>query len=217
MQFRTAWAAALLGSVVLAGTLPAADDPPFLYDIVINGETFTVEGNRAVTVESRLHQGVKYDIALRLSQTQRWPLNTVQFDYDLGFEVADDEDQQVRTATLRHELGFTVTVTDMGGPLPEKSRKEMLDRLIAAMTKRLAAEKATDVKMAKPMERKFKQTPATGVTITYGDQDGFSRVCVIYLLSTPTFFCACTLECFEPDKDDAMPLVQRTLESFRPN
>ncbi len=107
--------AAMLGVGLLTSTLAAQTRPePVLYDLVIDGESFTVEINRSLKVQSKKKPGVSYEIALRVAPSQRLLLNRLQFDYDRGYEVTDDVGKNVRTATLNHELGYTMVVSDVG-------------------------------------------------------------------------------------------------------
>ena len=58
-----------------------AEGPPLTYEVVINGETFRVEGNRRVKLESKEHPGTSYDVAVRVSPTQHRRLDSVELDY----------------------------------------------------------------------------------------------------------------------------------------
>ncbi|MGE3408400.1 MAG: hypothetical protein AB7I37_16395 [Pirellulales bacterium] len=209
----------LIGSgLLLTGgpdTSRAQEEQPVVYDLVIDGEAFSVESNREVTLSSKKKKGVQYKVALRLARQQRRVLNSLQFDYDLGFDVEDDGGAEVRTVLLTHELGFSLSVADLGGLLPEEARAKVLDKLTEAMSKRLEAEKVADLQVSQPENRKFKKVTAREVQFSYTDSDGFSRGGVIFVAATDKTCCTCTLEYFLPDKETALSLSTKTLGSIR--
>ena len=45
--------------------------PPVTYEVQINGESFPVEANRAVKVDSQEKPGVGYNVAVRVAPTQQ--------------------------------------------------------------------------------------------------------------------------------------------------
>lgn len=202
-------------SMALPSSVLAAEEQPTMYEIIINGETFAIEGNREVTLDTKQKKGTQYKVALRLAQLQRWVLNSVQFDYDLGFDVDDDGDAGVRTAKLSHELNFTLSVTDLGGGLAAAAQQEVLEKLAEAMTKRLAAERAKDIKTLKPFTRKLRQVAVRGLEISYTDSDGFGRGCMIFVTESNKLCCTCTLEYPSPDMDDALAIAEKTIGSLR--
>ena len=86
------------------------ESPPTTYEIQINGESFLVEVNRLVKLESEQNPGQSYEVALRVAPTQHRTLNTFRFDYDLPARLHDDEGRRQRTVRLTHELGFTMQI-----------------------------------------------------------------------------------------------------------
>ena len=194
---------------------PARPADPVRYDLLLNGESFSLEANRAVTLTSAEHPGTKYEVALRIAQLQPLRLNSVELEYDRGFAVTEDRGQDVRTATFEHNLGFGLTLTDYGAPLPAEAVKTVLDTHRDLREKLYRGASATDIKVSQPFEKKLKQATAQGVTITCTDDDGFGLTSLVLVLEGETFCCACLVEMFDADKEDALPLVERLLDSIQ--
>jgi len=158
----------LLTAIILA-TGPAAEAeptpaaPPLCYELQINGESFLVEANRMVKLESKEKPGVTYNVAVRVSPTQRLRLNTLQFEYELPAKVVDDGKRENRSVRLTHELGFSILLTDLGQPLEPKAQEETLKALAESVAGELRAEKAAGIDVSEPHERKFAGSSARGL------------------------------------------------------
>lgn len=204
---------------ILASVAAQAADPrpePTLYELVINGESFTVEANRAHKLQSKKNPAVTYDVALRVAPVQRLALNRVHLDYDRGFAVADDANANVRTATLKHELGFTIVISDVGRGLEQAARRQVLDTLQKSMEKSFRDDKAENLKAAARHERKFLHADAEGVTIQYHDAAGTAHTCLLYVLAGKEFTATAIVQFQDADHEDILPLVKKTLDSVQP-
>ena len=91
---------------------------------MINGEIFLIEANRLHKLSSKQKPGVAYEVALRVAPTQQLKLNSVQFEYDRLGTVEDDRGPLRRTVRLTHELGFSMLITELGGPLKPEDQDE---------------------------------------------------------------------------------------------
>jgi hypothetical protein len=192
---------------------PAAGEPP-RFDVSINGENFIVEGGRLTRLKSTAHPGTEYRIAVQLAQMQHWKLNSLQFDYQSGFEVTDDGKPVSRTATLRHSLGFVVAITDFGGPLPTKSTADALKLLVDSVQKSLADSGAKDLKVGKTQRSKLGSNTVDSVALRYLGADGAGRSSTVYLVTAEKFACSCLLQCQDEDRKEAVDLVKSSLESM---
>jgi hypothetical protein len=194
-----------------------APDPPLArYEISINGEHFTVDGDRVTKLKSSENPKTTYEVAVRLAQLQRWKLNNAQFDYDKGFSVSDDLKSPLRTATLKHGLGFVMTVSDLGAVMTAEAQDRNLTQLADRLVNSYHAAKATAVDVTEPQRKKLGSSDVSGVTIRYDDADGVGHITLCYFVTGEAFTCSSTVQCLEADRDDVMPLVRPTLESFRP-
>lgn len=189
--------------------------PASTYEVQINGENFEVEANRVVKLESKEKPGVVYNVAVRVAQTQRVRLGNVQFEYDLPAKVVEDGSRANRSMRLTHELGFSILLTDLGSTLDTKAEEDALKMLVESVTSALQEEKATAVDVSGTHERKFDGSSARGVTVRYRDAKDFGHVCLLYVLTGPTFAVSCVAEYVEDDGDDVLPLVKKTLDSVR--
>lgn len=194
---------------------PARPADPLRFDLLIDGESFSLEANRAVTLRSETKPGTTYEVALRIAQVQPLRLNSVELEYDRGYAVTDDRRAEIRTATFEHSLDFGLTITDYGAPLPADAATNVLDTHAALREKLYRGIDATDVQVSQPFHRKFAGASARGVTITCTDDAGQGLTSLVLVLEGETFCCACLVEMYDADKDDALPLVERLLESVR--
>jgi hypothetical protein len=194
---------------------PPGSGPPLTYELIINGEAFQVEANRAVKLESRKQPGVVYDVALRIAPTQRVRMNTFRFDYDLPAQIHDDGGRKQRSVRLVHELGFTMLLTDLGGPVDPSDRDKALTILTDSVEKSLDQRKVTDVKLGEPRDLSFDGAGGRGRTIHYQDAQGFGHTDVVCLLAGEGFAATCVVEYVDADAEDVVPLIRRVLDSVR--
>lgn len=202
----------------VAGAARAQSRPvtPSTYELIINGESFLVEANRTVKLQSKQEPGVSYRVALRIAPTQRLRLNSVRFDYDCLARVEDDHKRTQRTVRMRHELGLTMLITDLGQPLPEKAPDEALKILVGSVTETFRKLKAEQLTVTEPRDRKFVGTAGRGVVIRYRDEQDLGRTCHVYVLNGPDFAVSCIVEYLDEDLDNVKWVVKKTLDSFRP-
>ena len=210
----------LLPFLLLAAGRPARADqtsgtPPLTYELMINGESFLVEADRQVKLESPEKPGVTYDVALRIALRQRVRLNTLEFQYDWPARVEDDHRKPHRTVRIRHELGFTMLITDLGQPLDDEEQTETLKILKESTVQSLRESRMGDISVSDPPPRKFDGADGHGVIIRYQDREGFDQTCLVYLLTGPTFAGSCVVNYFEIDEGTIVPKVKSTLDSIR--
>jgi len=208
--------AALAVSLVTTSALGQTDAVPRTYELMINGESFAVRENKVETLTS-VKSGAKYVVTLRIAPTQRMELNTVQFDYDWLFRVEDDRGQKARKVRLSHELGFTITINDLGGPLdPEQQGSALKDLVQEVAAGYQAMQNVKAVKVEEPHHRKFGDTSASGDSIRFIDAEDIRHVCLVYVISGRGFAVTCLIQFLEEDFDEIKGLIQGTLESFQP-
>jgi hypothetical protein len=216
-MFRTIAAAAAALAAVGLPTLAAPEAlTPSTYEVQINGESFRVEANRQVKLESKTKPGVTYTVAVRVAPTQQVRLNTIQFDYDLPAKVETNGPSENRSARLTHELGFSVLLSDVGRSLDAKAEEKALDILAKSVIGTLREAKAAGLEVSAPHQRKFDGSAARGETIRYRDAKGLQHVHLLYVFSGPSYAATCVTEYLDNDGDDVLPLVKRILDSVRP-
>ncbi|MGO8690482.1 MAG: hypothetical protein ACLQLG_12740 [Thermoguttaceae bacterium] len=185
---------------------------PTTYEVLINGESFRVEADRATKVQSAKKPGVSYELAVRIAPTQVLRLNTVGLEYDMPANVFDDRGARQRTIEIRHQLGFNVLLTDLGGPLEAKDQDEVLKSRIDAVVKLHHDEKP---EVGKPFQAKFAGAAGQGTIVRYKDARGVGHSCVVCVLGGPNFSVACVIEYHDDDRKDVMPTIARILDSLR--
>jgi hypothetical protein len=198
-----------------AAASAARADTPW-YELMINGESFTIQTNRLVRLQSKNNPDVRYDVALRVAPTQRLKLNSVQFDYDWLSKVQDDGKPGQRTVRLTHELGFTMLITDFARPLAPETLDEALKILIESASGTFLDLKAADLDVGPPRERKFTGVAGRGAVIRYRDAEDLAHTCLVYVLNGPEFTVSCIVQYVDKNLDDVKPLLKKTLDSFRP-
>ena len=189
--------------------------PPLTYELMINGETFVVEADRQVKLQSEANPGVTYEVALRTALEQRVRLNTFRFEYDWPAKVTDDRRKPHRTVRIEHELGYTMLITDLGGPLNTESQDKALQILrdsTAEGLKQAGVEQDPAVPL-KPHE--FAHSVGRGFSIPYRDGDGYAHTCLVYVISGSNFAGYCVVEYFEAEAPAVPQRVKKTLDSIR--
>lgn len=201
----------------LAPTLAAAqfeDQPPARYEIVIDGENFTVEENRVTTVRSQKNPDRTYQVAVRVAPLQPWRLNNIEFLYNQGFAVRDDRAAELRRAELRHNLGFTVAITDLGGTIDAEDREKAVQLLIEATVIELQRDGGADIEPGKITTRKFGPVTGTGAALDY-QQDGVPYRALAYLMTTAETATSVLIDYPAAKQEAALAIVKPTLESFQ--
>ncbi len=218
-RFRVArwWLAA--GVAWLLVQMASAGQPPTLYELLINGESFLVEADRVVTLESQQQPGVKYQVALRIAPTQPVRLLSCQFEYDLPAtlhaESATHAGAARRSARLTHELGFDLLVTDLGGPLKPGTHAEALKILSDSVMDTFRRMGVSELTAAAPHQRRFAHAEAHGVTIHYLDEQGIGHTSLAYVLGNEKFAATCVVQYLDKDSEHVLPLIKKALDSLR--
>jgi hypothetical protein len=192
---------------------------PTTYEVLINGESFRVELNRAVKVQSAAKPGTTYQLALRVAPTQVLRLNTVQLEYDMPAKVFDEGGgRRQHTVRIKHELGFSIMLTDVGEVLDKDEQDKALERLKGSVVATYHDVKGATLAVGNPHLLNFSNAYGSGITIHYtvheGDRD-FGHTCQACVLSGPTFTVTCLIQYLDTDKKDVMPLITKTLKSIR--
>jgi len=187
---------------------------PTIYELMINGESFLVEGNRAKKLESKQKPGVVYNVALRIAPTQRHKMGQVQFEYHWLCKVTDDRKKPHHSVRLRHELGFSMLITELGGALEPKVRDEVLKVQVDSVAEGLAELKVKDMKIGEPFSNKSQNNSRQGVVIHYNDEEGVAHTCVVCVLVGSDFTVSSVVEYLDENSKDVIPLVKRTLDSL---
>jgi hypothetical protein len=218
-MFRSFAAMLMVAAMTAQGGPPqpesSAASLPTVYEVQINGESFLVEANRQTQLESISKPGVRYEVAVRIAPTQPVRLNTLQFEYDLPAKIDVDSRRENRSARLIHELGFSLLVNDLGRPLDPKGQKETLENLLKSVTSTLSDAKSRDINVTEPHKRKFDRSAARGITVRYRDPKGTAHVCLLYVLTGPTYSATCVAEFLDDDSEEVLPLIKKTLDSVR--
>jgi len=209
-------AGALLGLPLAAGAQPGSATPPLTYELIINGESFLIEANRLVKLQSKQSPETSYQVALRVAPTQRLRLNSVQLEYDWLAKVEDDRKPRQRSVRLTHELGFSMLITDLGQELPPDALSEALKIVTDSVTQSFRRLKIANLEVGDPRESGFAGTTGMGVMIRYRDEQDLDHTCLVYVLTGPKFAVSCVVQYVNRDFEDAKPLLKKTLDSFRP-
>jgi hypothetical protein len=196
------------GAAAAEQDLPA---PPTTYEVLINGESFRVEADRVTKVQSAKRPGTSYELVVRTAPTQVLRLNTVRLEYDMPANVFDDRGHRQRTVEIRHQLGFNLLLTDLGGPLEAKDRDEVLKSRIDSVVKLHQDAKPAVGAM---FQRKFSGAASQGTIIHYKDARGVGHSCVVCILSGAKFCVACIIQYHDDDKKEVMPAITKILDSL---
>lgn len=192
-----------------------SDTPPLTFEVMINGENFLVEANRRVKLKSQLKPGMTYDVAVQIALEQHVRLDRLEFDYEWPATVQETRRGARRSAEIRHELGFTFTVTDLGPALPPESQEQVLKLLVDSEADGLRDGGMKEVTPSKLIERKFTGATARGRAISYQDSKGITQASLVYLMTSPNFTASCVVHFSDNDKENVMPRVTKIFDSIR--
>ncbi len=215
-RLATVWVGALGGLLWGWSGLARCDEAalPSTYELMINGESFLVELDRPAKLRSKDKPEVQYDVALRVAMKQRVTLNSVRFTYDWPARLADDQRPGRRQVRLRHELGYTMLLTDLGRPLLPEAEEATFKLLKDSVVQSLRESGMVELTEAGPAALRSAGAKVRGASLHYRDRQGFEQTCLVYLLAGPTFSCTCVVQYFDSDAESVKPRIQSTLESL---
>lgn len=211
-----ALAVAFGGAAGGAAEQPPIESPPTTYELLIDGESFLVEANRQTKLESRQKPGVSYRVALRLAPVQHRRLGSFEFDYELPCKLFDDAQTARRGVRLVHELGFTMLLGDLGGPLEGDNRQQALDLLVESVTETFKQMNVAGLEVGKTHQRDFGGVSALGSTIRYRDPQDYGHTSLVYVFWGENLAGTCIVQYLDHDAEDVLPRIRRILESIRP-
>ena len=194
---------------------PNSSTPPLSYELMINGESFFLEANRQVKLKSLAKPGVTYDVALQVAMEQHVRLSTLQFDYDWPASVQEDRRQSQRMVRIRHELGFSILISDLGRAMEPKEQDESLKLLSGSVSQSFRDSGMKNLKVSDPHERKFANSSGRGAVVHYEDSQGIAQTSLVYVLTGSDFSASCIVQYFDGDAENVLPRVKKTLDSVR--
>ena len=207
-----------MGWVLAGGPSGSEGQLPTTYELMINGESFLVETNQLVRLQSQLRPGAIYEVALRVSPIQYLRLNQIRLAYDLRTKVEDNRQVERRTVRLTHPKGGHVLITELGEPLDAADRETALRILVEATVQSYRQRGIPDAKM-ELSRLETVQLPGAevrGVRIRYQDAKQIEHQALVYLLVGKSFTCSCIVEYLQADETHVLPMVKRLLDSIEP-
>ena len=112
---------------------------------------------------------------------------------------------------IKHQLGFSILLTDLGGPLEAKDQTDALKARIDAIVKLYHDAKPT---VGKPYPLKFAGGAGQGTNVRYKDSQGRGHTCLVSVLGGPKFSVACVIQYLDEDQKDALPSIKKILNSL---
>ncbi len=187
-----------------------------VYELLINGESFLVEGNRVVTLRSEQDPDIEYEVAVRVALTQQYRMPTFRFAYEQPAAIEQDIDGGHHTVRLVHELGYNMLIHDLGGTLDEEAQKQALAILAESVADSFREMGAQSIEVGNPHRpRKFGENLGRGMTVRYRDDEDLGHTCLVYVVAGDGFSATCVIQYLDRDQADVLPRVQKTLESFQ--
>jgi len=197
------------------GAEPVTSSPPLAYELMINGEGFQIEADRLERLRSQDSPGTSYEVVLRVAVTQPVRLNRLRFDYQWPAEVKDDHGRARRTVRIRHELGYTLLITDLGQPVAAGEEDAFLKILSDSVVEGLRDSRIEQLQVQPPHSHSFPHAASRGVVIRYQDPQGYAQTYLVYLLLGKDFAASFVAQYFDRDADDVLPGVRKTIHSIR--
>ncbi len=185
------------------------------YELLINGESFLVEGNRVVKLRSEKNPDTEYQVAVRIAPTQRYRMPNLSFAYERPAVIQRDPEDGAGIVRLIHELGYTMLIHDLGGTLDEDAQKQALAILTESVANSFGDLQASNIQTGAPHSRKFGENTGLGNMIRYTDAQNVGHTCLVYVLTGKGFSATCVIQYPDADQDNVLPLVRKTLDSFQ--
>lgn len=200
----------------IAGAEPGSSTPPLTYELMINGETFLIESGRQHHLQSRRSPGTTYDVALRIAMTQPVKLDTFRFEYRWPAQVELDRRGGQQSVRIRHELGYTLLISDLGRPDPARPVDETLKIVRESVVEGLRESGIDQIDVGPAHSHPFPAAAGRGVVIRYRGKQGSDQTCLVYLLTGEQFVASCVVQYFDAQAEDVLPQVRKTLNAIRP-
>lgn len=197
---------------------PTQEGESVLYELMINGETFLLEANRVVKLQSKLHPQTTYEVGLRISPIQYHRVGRIRVGYDLRTKLHKDGPPEPQSVRLVHPKGANILITELGNALAPGDRERALRLLTEAMVQTYRARQISEAKLQliRLQTLFLPAAEARGVEIRYQDAKGLEHRCLIYLIVGKGFSCSCIVEYLHADAQEVLPIVKRTLDSIQP-
>jgi len=156
------------------------------YEVQINGESFLVEANRQVKLESKAKPGVS--LHCRDSgrpHTTRSAETPSSSTYDLPAKVESGVRGENRSCGVTHELGFSVSLSDLGRTLDSNLKKKAFGNPRKIGRDDVARQESAGARHQRTPRAKLQWIARTRETIRYRDAKGLEHVCLAYVLAGP--------------------------------
>jgi len=186
------------------------------YELVINGETFFIEANQQTKLRSQLKPGLVYDVALQVAMEQHVRLDRVQFDYDWPAKVQQTRRHSQITVRVRHELGFTFIITEMGGATEKNSQLELLKSVADSVADSFRRSGVKNLNVSEPRQWKFENASGHGVRLNYQDEQGTRQTGLVCVLGGRDFTASCIAHYLDADAEIVQPRLKKIFDSIRP-
>lgn len=209
-------AAVWLVSTVAWAQVSVPVEAPVTYELMINGESFTIEANKMVTLRSEKQPDVAYDVALRIAPIQHITVGSVGFDFDWLSRVKIESGGDQPTARLDHELGFSLIVTDLGHAISPEGLVPLLKLVTDSVVETFRERQARQLVIAAPHTPDLDGVEGRGVVIRYVNGEGVKHACLVYVLTGPNFTVSCVVQYLEANFEEVRDLIATTLNSFEP-
>ena len=200
----------------VAGAEPGSSSPPLSFELMINGESFLVDAGRQHRLQSRQSPGVTYEVAVRIAMTQPVKLGTLRLEYQWPAQVEVDRRKQQQSVRIRHELGYTLLISDLGRPVETGAEDEALKIVWESVVESFRESGIDEIEVGPPHSHPFPAAAGRGVVIRYRGRQGFGQTCLVYLLTGENFAASCVVQYFDTQAENVLPQVRKTLNSIRP-
>ena len=202
-------------ALLLCGVCVIAQDSeePQFYEVIIDGKSFVVKKNKPTVVVSEEDPSVTYELAVRVEPPQQKKLNTVEFTHDWLFKVHDNHDKKLRRVRLVHEMGFTMIITDLGGPIPPENQIAASTELIkeaVGMCKDM-----NEVTVKDEHRLNLPNAVLRGAVVHYKSKEVANSL-LVQTICGKDFAVTCITHYLDDDFPDIKGLIKNTVESFRP-
>ena len=150
-----------------------------VYQVFIDGKAHVLKGGR--TERITLSDGKEIRISVNLNRVQPYRTAELEFEYDAGLSLKDDQDVSERTITLLHARGCGLVITDQG-PAKDINQRKLLLGLVDEMLNRAKRGVAKNISKASIEQVSFAHAKGVTTKSTHVDEDGDTQTNYYYVL-----------------------------------
>lgn len=209
-----AWLVA--GVCVMIAPLGAAAQAPVTYDVLINGETFSVTEGDTTRLRSAKDSTVQYVVSVRPKRLQQYTTDRHIFTYPSVFALADNFANPGRSIKLTHPEGISIVITQLSPYRSEFRRDEAMAKIVGELGTAFRARNPSGLRIGDPSTVKFENAAGTMSQISSRDARQVEQICDVYVLQDGTWIFSVVVQYIDRARGGEVAVfVKPLIDSFK--